>query len=99
MMLYYMLTSKVCDTRSELIVTSVSAGDTLVTNSFRNSMEDLHRTLNWSDTKLENVDPKTFFIVSFVSFSFYIISKIFNSFTSISLRVMNKPHHTLGIRH
>ena len=35
MMLYYMLTSKVCDRSSEFIVTLVSAGDTLVINSFQ----------------------------------------------------------------
>ena len=62
-------------------------------------MEDLHRPLNWSDTKTsENVNPRTFnYFVCF--FSFHITSKIFNSFTSISLRDMNKPYHTLGIGH
>ena len=98
-MLYYMLTSKVCDRSSEFIVTLVWAVDSLVIIVFRNSMENLHRPLNWSDTKSENVTRKTFVIVWFVFYSFYIISKLFNSFTSKSLRVMNKPRYTLVIGH
>ena len=100
-MLYYMLTSKVCDRSCEFIVTLVSAVDTLVIiSSFRNSMEDLHWTLNWLHAKTsENVNPRTFPCFVFFFLSFHIRSRIFNSFTSISLRVMNKPHHRLGLGH